>query len=313
MTATKPMNLSFRSKAFICFSLLLLFAVAKPARTLIHFALDPDNTAASQIVLIPFVSAFLIYQRRKNIFESVQYSVFPGATLSALGFGLLIGAGTFGAGLAEDDRLALTTSSVVILWLGGFLFSYGIDAFRKGLFPLLFLILCVPIPTPLLNRIIPALQHGSAEMAFVLLKLTGTPVYHEGFVLAMPGLIVDVAPECSGIRSSIGVIILSLLAGYILLRSWWRRIVLIIAAMPIVILKNAIRIDTLSLLTIHVDRRILESRLHQDGGFVFFFLGLLLLYPILVFLLKSEGRTGELFPRAARLSGPLTNLSEGPL
>jgi exosortase/archaeosortase family protein len=84
---------------------------------------------------------------------------------------------------------------------------------------------------------------------------------------------------------------LTLLAGHILLRSWWRKAVLVIAAMPIVILKNAIRIDTISLLTIHVDRRIIDGPLHEDGGFVFFFLALLLLYPILVMLAKSE--TGE--------------------
>jgi exosortase len=283
--------------------------MTNPIRDLVGFALDPANTAASQIVLIPFISAILIYLNRKTIFESVHYSVLSGTVVAMLGCGLLIGGSALGRRLAEDDRLALATSSIVILWLGGFLFFYGSDAFRRALFPLLFLTFCVPIPSPVLHQMIPALQHGSAETASMLLKLTGTPVYRDGFVLAMPGLTIDVAPECSGIRSSIGVFILSLLAGHFLLRSWWRRTVLVIAAMPIVILKNAIRIATLSLLTIHVDRRIIESRLHEEGGFVFFFLALLLLYPVLAMLLKSERkRENLLHERPAGEDRPLIYL-----
>jgi len=264
--------------------------MAKPILALIQYALDPANVAASQIVLIPFISATLIYRKRKDIFQSVGYSVFSGAIVGALGLALLVGGSMLGTRLANEDRLALMTSSFVILWLGGFLFFYGTDAFRKALFPLLFLAFCVPIPTPILDRTVSALQHASAQTSFVLLKLTGTPVYREGFVLAMPGLVIDVAPECSGIRSSIGVLILSLLAGHFLLRSWWKRTVLVIASVPIMILKNAIRINTLSLLTIHVDRTILQSRLHQEGGFIFFFLALLLLYPMLAMLVKSESK-----------------------
>jgi len=262
--------------------------MGKPVRELIEFASNPAETAASQILLIPFISATLIYLNRKSIFQNVRYSLLAGSIVITLGFIVLVGSRVLGVRVAEDDRLALVTSAIVILWLGGFLLFYGAEVFKRALFPLLFLILCVPIPSPFLDRTIPALQRGSAETAVVLLKLTGTPVYREGVVLAMPGLIIDVAPECSGIRSSIGVIILSLLAGYFLLRSWWRRLFLVTAAIPIVILKNAIRIDTLSLLTIHVDRNILQSRLHEEGGFVFFFLGLLLLYPILRLLVRSE-------------------------
>jgi len=71
--------------------------------------------------------------------------------------------------------------------------------------------------------------------------------------------------------------------------------------MPIVILKKAIRIDTMSLLTIHVDRRIPQSRLHEEGD-LYFFLGQLLLYPLLLLLLKSEGKAEDLIPQAAQLS-----------
>src|SRR2546421_6333107 len=117
-----PVTLFSRSNLFIFFSLSLLFLMAKPILALVQYALDPANTAASQIVLIPFISATLIYWNRKDIFQSVGYSVFSGAIVGALGFALLIGESMLRTRLANEDRLALMTSSFVILWLGGFLF-----------------------------------------------------------------------------------------------------------------------------------------------------------------------------------------------
>lgn len=63
-----------------------------------------------------------------------------------------------------------------------------------------------------------------------------------------------------------------------------------IAAIPILIFKNALRIAALSLLAIHVDKRIMTSEWHHEGGIPFFAMGLLLLYPVLLMLVKSEGR-----------------------
>jgi len=86
------------------------------------------------------------------------------------------------------------------------------------------------------------------------------------------------------------MVILGLIAGNMLLRSNWRRIALILVAIPVMIFKNALRIATLSLLTIHVDPGILASRLHKEGGIPFFIVGLVLLYPFLAMLVRSERR-----------------------
>ena len=104
----------------------------------------------------------------------------------------------------------------------------------------------------------------------------------------MPNLVIEVAPECSGIRSGLGMFIVSLLAGHLFLKNWWRRVALVVIAVAIAIFKNAIRIDTLSLLTIHVDPGIIDGRLHHEGGVIFFAVGLLMLYPVLMMLVKSE-------------------------
>jgi exosortase len=155
----------------------------------------------------------------------------------------------------------------------------------------LFLAFFIPIPSTILNTTITILQRGSAEMAFVILKLSGTPVFRESaYVIRMPDLVIQVAPECSGIRSGISLLMSGLLAGHLFLRSTWRRVVLVIAAIPVLLFKNALRIATLAFLAVHVDHRILTSQLHREGGIPFFVLGLLLLYPVLVILIKSENK-----------------------
>jgi exosortase/archaeosortase family protein len=73
-----------------------------------------------------------------------------------------------------------------------------------------------------------------------------------------------------------------------LLDSWWRRVVLVLVALPVMLFKNAVRIVTLSLLSIHVNPGIIESRLHREGGIPFFVVALVLIYPVLKMLIRSE-------------------------
>jgi exosortase len=288
------MKLSVRNKFFLLFSVLLLITMSGTLRALFAYAIDTEHTHASQIVLIPFITAALIYLNRKNIFRTLHYSVVPAVPVLILGVGLLIAGKTVGAGLKEGDYLALMTSSIVVLWLGLFLLFFGTTAFRTAIFPLLFMGFFIPIPSPILNTTITILQRGSAEAAYVLLKLTGTPVLKESaYVMRLPDLVIQVAPECSGIRSGISLLISSLLAGHLFLRSMWRRGLLVLVAIPVLIFKNALRIGTLAYLAVHVDQRILTSELHREGGIPFFVLGLLLLYPVLAILIKSENKTTD--------------------
>ncbi len=282
------MKLSQRNLLFILSSTCLFALMSPSIRALIEFSSDRREVAASHIILVPFVTATLIFLSRRKIFESIRFSVLPGAATLVAGLALMGAGRIWGNGFSDVDQLSLVTASTIVMWLGTFLFFYGGSAFRQGLFPLLFLVLCIPIPSLVLQGTVAVLQRGSAETAYVLLKMTGTPVYREGFIFAMPNLVIEVAPECSGIRSGLGMFIVSLLAGHLFLKNWWRRVALVVIAVAIAIFKNAIRIDTLSLLTIHVDPGIIDGRLHHEGGVIFFAVGLLMLYPVLMMLVKSE-------------------------
>jgi exosortase len=120
--------------------------------------------------------------------------------------------------------------------------------------------------------------------------LTRTPVFRQGLIFNVPGVTIEIAKECSGIRSTIGLMITCLLAGYLLLRTSVARVALLLATLPVLAIKNGIRIATLTILSIRVDPSFLYGRLHKDGGFVFFAIGLLILLPMLRWLQNLEAK-----------------------
>jgi exosortase len=133
------------------------------------------------------------------------------------------------------------------------------------------------------------LQICSAHAAYFLLNLSGVPLHRDGFIFALPGITIEVAPQCSGIRSSIALIITSVFAGYLFLQRGWSRLILVLSFFPITVFKNAMRITTLSLLATYVDTRFITgSWLHQSGGIPFFAVGLALMGPVLWTLMKWE-------------------------
>lgn len=243
----------------------------------------------SHILLIPLVSGFLIYRKRNRIFADAEYSLEKGF------FVLMTGIIIYIAGLMLQDRLnnndytSIIMLSAIVFWIGGFLTTYGTTAFRFARFPMLFLIFMIPIPTSIMDQIIYVLQAGSTEVTGFLFSLTGIPAFRTGFVFQLPGITIEVAKECSGIRSSLGLFITVVLAAHFFLKTNWIKGVLILSILPITILKNGIRILTLTLLAIYVDEGFLTGGfLHKSGGFVFFLPALGLIGILLYFLRKTE-------------------------
>ena len=272
-----------------CFALLvgvMLVAFATPLSRLIRFALQHEQY--SHIILVPLVSAALFLLERKGIFSHVE-------TRWGMGLGLLVAGAVFhwlglrhAASSSENDRLAIAIFSALVIGVGGFVLCYGMRALRTGLFPVLFLFLMVPIPDFVLDRVIFWLQTWSAEVSYAVFELVGVPVLRTGLIFSLPGVTIEVAKECSGIRSSLVLLIMSLLAGHLFLRSAWTKTVLTLATLPLLIVKNGIRIVTLTLLSIYVDPRFLTGQLHHQGGVLFFLLALAILAPVLWLLQKSE-------------------------
>lgn len=251
------------------------------------FKMSMDSALYTYIPGIPFISLYFFYINRKTIFDELKWS-WTGIFLAAPGIALSMLASS-ASGLDENDFLAMVMSGVVLWVLGVFLAVYGGRSFRKALFPLLFLVFVIPIPSLILNAAVEGLRIGSTASAHLIFKLTGVPMHHEGFVFSLPGITVNVAPECSGIRSAVALLITSLLAGDMLLRKGWSRVILPLCVFPITVFKNGLRITTLTILAAYVDPRFITgSWLHRSGGIPFFVVGLVMMAPVLWGLWKME-------------------------
>jgi exosortase len=271
------------------FAIILLLSVGLFWRTLSNLVVYTwGHESYSHILLIPILSLYLIYLEKRKIFAEIHYSLGLGIGAMVCGICLYIVSvlKSFPPGGSGD--LSLSVFSLVLVWIGAFVCCYGIWAARIALFPLLFLFLMIPIPDQLLDPTIHLLQLGSTEIAFLIFKAVGVPVLRQGFILSLPGVTIEVAKECSGIRSSVALFITCLLAGHLYLRTGWKVFLFALISVPMAIIKNGIRIATLTLLSIKVDPSFLRGDLHRDGGFVFFLLALVLLLPVLILLRKSE-------------------------
>jgi len=256
---------------------------------LARFALD--NPTASHVLAIPLVSLVLVYGNRESTFAVIRPSPWLGGAVMLSGLLLAIAARV--VPLSGTSPLSAAAAGIVLLWIGGFLLCSGVEAARAAMFPLGFLVFMVPLPAPILNAVTTFLKVGSAEAVDKLFALTGTPFHRQGFVFALPDVVIEIADECSGIRSSMALLLTSLLAGYRFLNSTWAKVLLVLVIVPITILKNAVRIVTLSLLSIHVDPSFLTGQLHHEGGMAFFVLALVLFAPFFVLLRQYESLRAE--------------------
>lgn len=285
-TSVAPTQNARRHASFVAFVAISSLVFYKALGAWIQLSLHDESS--SYIILIPPVVLCLLYLERKSIFSTTGTSAVAGGIVTSGGLVLwwLVNRGLF----PQDGNwpLSLEALSVVLVWVGGFLLCYGFTALRAGIFPLLFLLLMVPLPSAVLDRAIHALQEGSTEIAYLIFQAVGTPVSRHGFLLSVPGVTIEVAKECSSIRSSVALFITCLLAAHLYLRTGWKMLLLVLLSLPLSIIKNGIRISTLTLLSIYVDPGFLRGNLHHEGGFVFFILALLIISPVFLWLERSD-------------------------
>jgi len=197
-----------------------------------------------------------------------------------------------------DERLSLNMLALVVWWIAAFILCFGTSAFRRELFPLCFLFGMAPLPGFVLNLIVILLQQGSAAVAHFLFVVARVPVEQQGLLVHIPGLTVEVARECSSIRSSSMLLVTTMVLAQLLLRSPWRKALVVAVAIPLSVVKNGLRIFVIAMLATRVDPSFLTGRLHREGGIIFFLIAL-----GAVFLLLWVFRRGEAEKRGIGSTG----------
>jgi exosortase len=264
-----------------CVLSLALFWPTWRALTLLSF----NDERSSHILLIPLISACLIYFQRSRIFHAPRYDPQIGVPLLLAVAILWFGLQPSLSHLDPTDRLSVHAALIVLIWFAAFLLVYGPVSFKAAMFPLLLLSLTIPIPVSLANGTVFLLQKGSADTCAFLYQILEVPVLRHGFLFSLPGLDIEVAKQCSGIHSALSLFIAGLLAAHLFLHNVGQKFFFTLCIFPIAIFKNAVRIVTISLLAVHVNRAVLEGPLHRHGGLPFSLLSLAMM-ALLLWMLR---------------------------
>jgi exosortase len=260
------------------------------------FSLALHNDGYTQILLILPVAIVLIGVEWPSADLSSSSGRRAGLLLLAASL-LTIGLEKWKAGsLGADVRLSLQMAALVTWWIGAFVLCFGARASRSLMFPLGFLFWLVPFPLSWLDWIVAALQQSSAEGTHLLFSAFRVPVTQDGVLLTIPGLTIEVAQECSSIRSSLMLLVTTMVLAHVFLRSPWRKFLIVAAAVPLAIAKNALRIFTISMLATRVDPGYLNGKLHHQGGVLFFAIALAFLSVLLWLLQQGERRSTPASP-----------------
>lgn len=279
----------------IVFALACVFPVAclwEATRTFIAAALK-DSTY-SHIPLIPAVTVFLIYVERKQIFGDITWKWSWAALVAVPGVVALWLSQSSGWAFASLNRPTFLLSGFVLIWMALFALFFGPVAFRNARFPLLFLLLAIPIPEPALSNLVWLLQAGSANAAAAIYRAIGVPFIRDGFLFGLPGVTIRVAEECSGIRSALALFITTVLATHLWIRSKVSTLAIWALVFPVAVIKNGMRIVTLSCLAAYVNPSFLYGRLHRYGGIPFFVLDLLMMGIAFSIAIRRERPKGNL-------------------
>lgn len=260
----------------------LLAAIPAWASLTFVFNLSFHDDRYTHIAAIPFLCGSLIYLERKAIFLRPGFFFAMAPPLIVLEFI------SFHPAVRKSPPLGI--SVFVLCVIAGFGLFYGKEALGKSVLPIFLLALAIPVPAPFLDRAVLFLQEGSADIACLLFKLAGVPVLRRGFQLSLPGVEIEIAGQCSGIRSSIALFITALIAGQLFLRSGWSKLSLALLVIPVAVFKNAVRIATISYLGVYVDTAFFYGRLHRYGGLPFSLLALAMLSPCVFVFYKLESR-----------------------
>lgn len=220
---------------------------------------DPNYTYG---LFVPAFSLFLLWQDRKRLAELPLRPAWSGLpiVLFAL-FALLVG--------VASSEFFLPRLSLLLLIVGLIVFLAGWEHLAAVAFPLAFLVLMLPSAT-IYSRLTFPLQILSSKLATLLLMGLGVPAAREGNIILLHAARLGVTEACSGIRFLSALVMLAIIYGYFAESRLLLRVALAVAAAPISVLSNALRIAATGMVVQHWGVARAEGALHLFSGWIVF-------------------------------------------
>jgi len=261
--------------------LVLLWAVA-------FYPLYPElvrewlgNSDNSHAFIVPLIALYFVWQRKSALqIMRVATSAWGGGLLA---LSLLAYIVSSAGGVVFPARVAMVTSLFGLVW-----FCLGKEFIQKLAFPIAFLLFMVPVPYSLISLVSLPLQLMATDISAALIGNCSIPVYREGNMLYFIQTQLEVAEACSGIRSIMSLTMISLIFCFLSRDGWWRRVILVIAAIPIAIVANIFRVTGTGVLAHFYGDGVARGFLHEFSGIAIFAFGFAVLFAVFFFLNRKS-------------------------
>jgi exosortase len=251
-------------------------------------------------LLVPFVIGFILwleFDELKKAPQTPRFWLGGGVILFAL---LMLLGGSLGA------ELFTQRVSLVLMLVGIIIYFFGTKVLQFLVVPFVLLLLSIPIPQIIFNKIAFPLQIYASQIAVWGIRLFEIPTVRKGNVFeilprgATQIIALEVVEACSGIRSLMTLMTLALILAFFTRtkrefagNGWfdffrnfdfWRAVILMLSAIPIAVLTNAARVTTTGVLTYYYGKQATEGSLHDALGWLVYViaLGLLILFNFIL-------------------------------
>ena len=282
MTMQKALSTTYIKIALLAASFLILFN--QTVLKLIHdWSIDPNY---SHGFLIPFITAYMIWHKRKAL---SQTPVKPNT------WGLVIvGGGMFMHIVGNVGSELFTMEVAIIVTLYGLsVFLLGWPITKQITIPLAYLLFMVPIPAIIWYKIAFPMKLFASAIAESVVQGIGIPILREGNILHLANTTLEVADACSGLRSLTSLLALGGAFAFIsplpVISKW----VLFLSAVPIAIVVNIVRLVITAILAQKYGAQVAQGFLHEMSGILVFVVAFILLYLVYVALARLKATSSE--------------------
>lgn len=272
----------FKMSDYLQIALISIAFFALYSHTAINLVRDwSGNPNFSHGFLVPFITGFMIWQKKHLLpLDNISPSFF-GLPVIVLGMAMHV-AGNVGA------ELFVMRASLVVTLIGLSLYLLG-GRFTKEIYvPILYLIIMIPIPAILWNKLAFPLQGFAARLTADVVATIGIPIFREGNVLHLANTSLEVVDACSGIRSLTSLLALSGAFSYISNLTVGGKWLLFLSAVPIAVAVNIIRLTATAVMARYIGPEAAQGFLHDMSGIVVFVAAFMMVYGVFLVTTAAE-------------------------
>jgi exosortase len=211
-----------------------------------------QKTEEEHVYIVPVLVGVLAWWKRQELLSAAKGSWWPAVALLGLAVVLhIIGY------VVQQTRISFLAFVIGFYALMGV--TWGPGWLRAIFFPFFLLFFCMPLGNSA-EMITGPLRMLVAQLSVAISQhVLAIDVVRQGSQIfdAARSIQYDVAPACSGIRSLVALLLISTVYGFIGFNKFWKRWLIVLAAFPLAVAGNTLRITTVI---------IVGKALGQDAG-----------------------------------------------